>query len=312
MMSESTVHTPQSTVRRSRFTHHVPRLAHQPSPGTRHTSVGFTLIEIMIAIGIFSMVLAAIYSSWTAILRASKTGLEVAASVQRMRIAVRMLEDSLGSAQSFAANLPYYYLPGGEWESGHAELRGAPVPNLPAQRQVRRPGRPAAHLQHSSGGRMARQLVLRQMPSVMEEPDADEKENPIVLVKNVKSFEMQFLDANKNPPEWVEEWTEAKTNQLPQDGDDHAQGRRSARESAGGRGDHPLHQYSVGHGSAHVAGAAVPAGPASPANPGGLPGQPGFQQPPPPGNPSQLGNPDQFRPPMRISIAACADCRAPA
>ena len=55
------------------------------------------------------MVLAAIYSSWTAILRASKTGLDAAASAQRARVTVRVLEDSLGSAQSFAANLPYYY-----------------------------------------------------------------------------------------------------------------------------------------------------------------------------------------------------------
>src|SRR5512147_553777 len=74
-----------------------PPLAARPSP----LRSAFTLIEIMIAIGIFSLVLAAIYSSWTAILRASKTGLEVAAAVQRSRIAVRMLEDSLGSAQSF-------------------------------------------------------------------------------------------------------------------------------------------------------------------------------------------------------------------
>ena len=53
------------------------------------------------------------------------------------------------------------------------------------------------------------------MPLVMEDPDPDEKENPMVLVKNVKAFEMQFLDSNKNPPEWVDDWTAAKTNQLP-------------------------------------------------------------------------------------------------
>ena len=66
----------------------------------------FTLVEIMVAIGIFSLVLAAIYSSWTAILRASKTGLEAAASAQRARITIRVLEDSLGSAQSFGAHQP--------------------------------------------------------------------------------------------------------------------------------------------------------------------------------------------------------------
>ena len=45
--------------------------------------------------------------------------------------------------------------------------------------------------------------------------DTDEKEHPIVLAKNVKGFEMQFWDANKNPPEWVDEWEGPKTNQLP-------------------------------------------------------------------------------------------------
>ena len=63
----------------------------------------------MIAIGILSMVLGAIYSSWTAILRSSKVGLDAAASAQRARMTIRVLEDSLGSALSFQANLPYYY-----------------------------------------------------------------------------------------------------------------------------------------------------------------------------------------------------------
>src|SRR5436190_814951 len=43
-------------------------------------------------------------------LRASKVGLESAASVQRARIAVRTLEESLGSMQSFALNPNYYAL----------------------------------------------------------------------------------------------------------------------------------------------------------------------------------------------------------
>jgi hypothetical protein len=47
------------------------------------------------------------------------------------------------------------------------------------------------------------------------EPDTDEKQHPIVLVKNVKGFELRFWDTNRNPPDWVDEWKEAKTNQLP-------------------------------------------------------------------------------------------------
>ena len=44
-----------------------------PSRGLR----AFTLVEILISIGILGLVLVAIYSSWTAILRASKVGLEI-------------------------------------------------------------------------------------------------------------------------------------------------------------------------------------------------------------------------------------------
>jgi type II secretion system protein J len=186
----------------------------RPRPA-RHCAAAFTLVEIMVAIGIFSMVLAAIYSSWTAILRASKTGLEVAASVQRSRIAIRMLEDSLSSAQSFTANLPYYYFLG---ESGNeatlsfvARLsKSFPRSGKFGDLDVRR-----ITFSIERGPDASSQLVMRQMPLLMEEPDADEKQNPIVLLTHVKSFEMQFLDSNKNPPEWVDEWTEVKTNQLP-------------------------------------------------------------------------------------------------
>jgi hypothetical protein len=47
------------------------------------------------------------------------------------------------------------------------------------------------------------------------EPDIDEKEHPIVLAKNIKGFEMLFWAEDKTPPDWVDEWREQKTNQLP-------------------------------------------------------------------------------------------------
>ena len=182
----------------------------------------FTLIEIMIAIGILSLVLAAIYSSWTAILRASKTGLDASASAQRARITIRVLEDSLSSAQSFEANLPYYYF--------DAENGDSPVLSFVARlsKSFPRSGkfgdldvrRVIFSVEAALDG--SRQLVLRQYPLLMypkntsdKEPDPDEKEHPIVLAKNVRGLEMHFWDSNKNPPEWVDEWEGPKTNQLP-------------------------------------------------------------------------------------------------
>ena len=69
---------------------------------------GFTLIEIMMAMGIFALALAAIYATWTAILKATKVGLDVAAQVQRERIAVSTVELALTAAESFQADLQYY------------------------------------------------------------------------------------------------------------------------------------------------------------------------------------------------------------
>jgi len=61
-----------------------------------------------------------------------------------------------------------------------------------------------------AGPDSSRQLVLRQSPLLME-LDADEKERPVVLAKNVKEFQLEFWDMQKG--EWIDEWTRA--DQLP-------------------------------------------------------------------------------------------------
>src|ERR1051325_6511397 len=42
----------------------------------------FTIIEVMLAIGIFSMILLSIYSVWTGILKASRAGIAAGAEAQ--------------------------------------------------------------------------------------------------------------------------------------------------------------------------------------------------------------------------------------
>lgn len=163
------------------------------------------------AIGIFSMVLAAIYSTWTAILRASKVGLQAAAAVQRARIAGRTIEETLGSVQSFAANQAYYAFVA---ENGRDESTLSFVsrlsPSFPrsgkfAGLDVRRV---TFSVQASPDG--GRELVLRQTPLLME-MDKDEKNYPLVLAKNVKEFKTEFWDTRLE--DWIDEWQQ--TNQIP-------------------------------------------------------------------------------------------------
>src|SRR5262249_18474444 len=62
-----------------------------------------------------------------------------------------------------------------------------------------------------TGSDNSRQLVLRQYPILMSEEAFDERDHPLVLAKNVKSFEFQFWDSRLN--DWTDEWK--PLNQLP-------------------------------------------------------------------------------------------------
>lgn len=176
---------------------------------SRH-SMAFTLIEILVALAIFCMVLTAIYSTWFTILRGSKVGLEAAASVQRSRIAVRTLEDSLSCIRSFSADMNYYSFIAENGSAASLSFVSRLSPLFPrggkfGDFDVRR-----VTFAIEQGADSSKQLVLRQNPVLMD-LDVDEKEHPIVLAKNIKKFEMEFWDAKEG--EWVDEWT--TTNQLP-------------------------------------------------------------------------------------------------
>src|SRR5207247_3365259 len=73
-----------------------------------HSLRAFTLLEVMIAIAIFAAVIAAIYASWSGIVRGSNAALKAAAETQRARMAMRALEEALTSAELFSQNAQHY------------------------------------------------------------------------------------------------------------------------------------------------------------------------------------------------------------
>lgn len=170
----------------------------------------FTLVEILVAMGILSLVLAAIYSSWTAILRASKVGLEAAAAVQRARMAGRTIEESLGSARFFNQNAIDYSFLAENGDDASLSFVARLAPSFPRQGKFEGLDVRRVTFSVEQGRDGTRQLVLRQCPLLME-MDVDEKKHPLVLANHVKEFKTEFWDTRL--ADWIDEWKQ--TNQLP-------------------------------------------------------------------------------------------------
>lgn len=171
---------------------------------------GFTLIEVMLAIGILSLAIAAIFATWTAILRATKAGRVAAEEAQRVRVALRCLEESLNSAQMYAANIDRYAFVAQNGPDALLTFVTRPPESFPRSGRfggvtVRR-----VAYQLEPGPNYLSRLVLRQAP-LLTEFDEDERNHPLVLMENVRRMEMFFWDERER--DWVDEWEQ--TNQMP-------------------------------------------------------------------------------------------------
>ncbi len=175
------------------------------------SGLGFTILELMLAIGIFALILTAIYSTWIAILKGSQVGLRAAAEVQRSRMAMRSLEDAFTSAEYFPANMKYYYF----FADTSGDMAAVSIAaRLPAQflgvgrygdQVVRRvsfytvPGKDGMN-----------DLIMTQAP-ILAVTNTGYSPYTITLAKDVTLFQLAFFDAQKG--EWLDEWK--YTNQLP-------------------------------------------------------------------------------------------------
>jgi len=169
----------------------------------------FTLVEIMVAIAIFGMIVAAIYSTWVLILKSSRVGQEAAAQIQRQRIAVRTIEDSLTCVQSFQASMKYYSF---VVQNGDQPMLSfaARVPAIfPRNGRFGDFNLRQLTFTVEAGPDSEKDLVLRQNPILMD-VDPDEQSYPLVLARNVKNFAVECLDTNNG---WVTEWND--TNSIP-------------------------------------------------------------------------------------------------
>jgi prepilin-type N-terminal cleavage/methylation domain-containing protein len=169
----------------------------------------FTLIEVMIAMALTVMILTAVYSSWTAILRSTRIGINEASRIQRERMTMRTVIDSLLSIQMFASS-PGYYAFETDTKSEYSAISF--VAHLPqsfprggyyGDQVVRR-----VTFKVEPGTNTPAQLVMEQTPMLADE---NQQWPPLVLAKDVTAFTLEFWDTRAN--DWAEEWK--FTNALP-------------------------------------------------------------------------------------------------
>src|SRR6185503_8953885 len=185
---------------------------HPHRKAKRARARGFTIIEIMTAMVIFGMIVAAIFATWSAVAHGSVAGNRAAATAQRSRIALRTIEDALGATRSYVADVQYYTFDAENGSEPYLSFVTKLSPSFPrsgrfGEFDVRR----VTFSLESGGDYTSKKLVLRQAPVLMD-MDEDEQNYPVVLANGVKKFEMEFWDKQKG--DWIDEWT--PTNQLPQ------------------------------------------------------------------------------------------------
>lgn len=171
----------------------------------------FTLIEVLLAMGMFAMVLVAIYASWSAILRGAKSGQLAAAEAQRSRITLRALREALSSTVMYTENTHLYsFLTDTSGDYAGVSFVSHLAASFPGSGLF--PDHPIRRVTFSvePGESGLNELILRQSP-LLEPSEAGVEPYKIRLAPAVNWFRLEFLDTNRW--EWNSEWI--PTNQLP-------------------------------------------------------------------------------------------------
>ncbi|NJM54638.1 MAG: prepilin-type N-terminal cleavage/methylation domain-containing protein [Verrucomicrobiae bacterium] len=186
---------------------------------------GFTLVELLIAVGILVAVFAAIYACWSAVSRGAQIGLKAAADAHREHMTHRLIEEALMSAVMHQANQRHYYFAADTTtEFASLSFVSRVPPSFPGSGVFGKLNlrRLTFYVAPDTNGTPS--LYMAQMPLLLITNDVQEPYT-LKLAGGVSEFRVQFWDQAGQPDqggpvvragqsgEWVEEWT--ATNRLP-------------------------------------------------------------------------------------------------
>jgi len=182
-------------------------------PPRSSRSPAYTLLEVMVALALFTMIVATIYSAWILILKSSAMAQKVAARAQRERIAIRTIESALICSESFQASLKYYsFVVDNSGDETTLSFTARVPDTFPRNSKFGDANLRRLNFSVVSGGseEQGKSLVLRQN-FLLSPMDDTEKQFPLVLASGVKTFAVDCWDTNQT--EWVQEWKD--TNAIP-------------------------------------------------------------------------------------------------
>jgi len=172
---------------------------------------GFTLLEVLVALTLFSMVLSLLYGTWKVLVQSNIAGLRIAANAQRARMTIQTVEEALNSAIFFNANAKHYAFLA-EGSESHAQLSFVAhlSPSFPGSGHFdgERVRRVTFAVEPDSEGSNALMLYQNSiLDQVAETVDA----YPTLLARDVSRFDIAFFDTRKGSfkPDW------GQSNSLP-------------------------------------------------------------------------------------------------
>jgi prepilin-type N-terminal cleavage/methylation domain-containing protein len=177
----------------------------------RRAAAAFTLVEVMMAIGIFAMVLTAIYGTWSSVTKGTRAGLTAASDAQRERMTRKVIEDALTTYQGFASS-NYLIDVGHDGDFSYISLVSRLPESFPGSgifggQAMRRVSFWVAADKTSGGNR----LYMSQFPPLLA-TNGLVQPYVIPLATDVTKFQIQFwddLEGDFFPPE------SGPTNQMP-------------------------------------------------------------------------------------------------
>ncbi len=166
---------------------------------------GFTLIETMVAVSIFSLICLMVYSCWTTMVRATESSTVAAESAQRERIAIQVIEQALDGISWYESHqeAPLELDAGGRFSRLKVTSR-VPPDFWSASSLAKHPVRRIEFVTEPTGSGSAR-LVMVQSPLMGETDSAHALRT--VLLPEVGEFIIEVQPPHSTPSDqWSPVW----------------------------------------------------------------------------------------------------------